>query len=161
MVRVSWRERFWSKVDRRGECWEWIGGFISKNKNDQYGRFKIKGVTYKAHRISYAMEHNLPLKFDGLVLHCCDNSKCVRPSHLELGDYAKNNKDAYLRGRRIPSAMVGIKNPNAKLSLEDVVLIKTLIAEGKNNKQIAGLFAVGHSMISRIRLGKSWTTPTT
>lgn len=43
--------------------------------------------------------HNGPIP-DGLwVLHKCDNSRCVRPDHLYLGDHMQNMDDVSRRGR--------------------------------------------------------------
>lgn len=106
--------------------------------------------------MSYAIEHNLPLNFEGMVLHDCDNPNCVKPCHLVLGDHIKNMQDMVLRGRHRVAPQVGEDNHNAKLTFDDVVEIRHLIYEGLNNKQIAKQFNVTHGMISRIRLNKSW-----
>lgn len=70
-------ERFWSKVDKSGECWVWRGGVDSFG----YGRFQVKGFK-NAHRWAYVQANGkVP---DGLELdHLCRNPKCVRPGHLE------------------------------------------------------------------------------
>ena len=73
-------QRFWSKVDRTGECWVWTGTAAEGG----YGHFKISGTTLSAmaHRVAYrVLVGPIP---DGLQLdHLCRNPPCVNPAHLE------------------------------------------------------------------------------
>lgn len=83
-------ERFWSKVDTSGDCWEWTA---SKGR-DGYGRFAMKpGSPALAHRIAWQFEHGFIPK--GMQLdHLCRNRGCVNPDHLEVVD----NRENTLRG---------------------------------------------------------------
>lgn len=75
-------ERFWSRVDKTGDCWLWLGpldhgGYGKCHRTDD-------GVerTYGAHRISYELSVG-PIP-DGLQLdHLCRVRSCVNPDHLE------------------------------------------------------------------------------
>jgi len=71
-------ERFWSKVDTSGDCWEWTAGKTASG----YGNFKRYGKDCVAHRVSFELVRGeIP---DGLVLdHLCRNHACVNPAHLE------------------------------------------------------------------------------
>jgi len=73
-------------------CYEWTSGKNSAG----YGCITIDKVQYLAHRLSYYIANK---EFDQslLVLHKCDNRKCVRPSHLYQGTYADNNRDTFDR----------------------------------------------------------------
>jgi len=72
------QERFWSKVDRSGDCWTWTAGRLPKG----YGRFHHNGKLRLAHRVAYEMVVG-PIP-DGLQLdHLCRNPACVNPVHLE------------------------------------------------------------------------------
>jgi hypothetical protein len=85
-------ERFWKKVDRRGdhECWEWLG-----LKNRGYGLYS----RYRAHR--YAYEQLVGPIPDGLTLdHLCRNPGCVNPAHLEPCTAVENA----MRGNSPPAA---------------------------------------------------------
>lgn len=50
----------------------------------------------------------------------------------------------------------GSSNPNAKLTEVDAVVIKQLIADGKNNSEIGRLFNVRRELIRQIRIGNIW-----
>lgn len=82
-------ERFWSKVDKSGSCWEWT----ASDTTHGYGVWWTGSRLIMAHRISYKISHGgIP---DGLVIdHLCRNRKCVKPEHLE----AVTNKLNILRG---------------------------------------------------------------
>lgn len=77
-------ERFWTNVDRSGECWEWTG-----ERGRSYGRFALNGAQYSAHRVSWMIETGVEPR--GEVLdHLCSNPGCVRPAHLEEVSQAEN-----------------------------------------------------------------------
>ena len=100
-------ERFWSKVDKSGDCWVWTAAVVgSRNpKFDHVGGYGVFGIgrkVYRAHRVSWEMAHG-PIPDGMLVCHSCDNRGCVRPSHLFLGDQADNVRDMDSKGRRVNS----------------------------------------------------------
>lgn len=145
--------RFWKYVDRRGpnECWEWFGARVKG-----YGQLKLGNSRRKrgAHVIAYET-HKGPA--EGLfVCHTCDNPPCCNPAHLWLGTNTENQRDSVDKGRRPIVDRSGEKNARAVLTEENVIAIRRLIASGHYNTEIARTFGVTHSMISTIRLGKSW-----
>lgn len=87
-------ERFWSKVDTGDGCWEWTG-----NTNGRYGTLSVKGKPFLAHRFS-AMLHFGMFDRRHVVMHTCDNTRCVRPEHLRLGSPSANTRDMYDKGRQ-------------------------------------------------------------
>lgn len=92
-------ERFWQKVDRRGneQCWIWI----SVRNSDGYGQFRTGGAFMdKAHRESWRMA-NGPIPEGLSVLHRCDNPSCVNPNHLFLGTQQDNIADMLRKGRHV------------------------------------------------------------
>lgn len=93
-------QRFWSKVNKTSNCWEWTG----YRQKIGYGSIgvgsRLDGTkrAILAHRFSYEL-HFGPIS-DGLkVLHTCDNRACVRPDHLWLGTQLDNVRDMIQKGR--------------------------------------------------------------
>lgn len=144
-------ERFWKFVDKKGdaECWNWVG-----KKGHGYGRFWYNGKTIRAHRFSYELFFgNVP---DCLfVLHKCDNPGCVNPDHLFLGTLLDNSRDMIAKGRG--GDQKGEKNPAAKLTMKDVLEIRSLYASGNfTQKQIAQKYNIALSTANQIIIGKRW-----
>lgn len=94
--------RFWSKVDKSGECWVWLGG---KNRNG-YGVFryggKADGRMVDAHRFSYEITYGV-IPAGAFICHHCDNPPCARPDHLFKGSLSDNVLDSARKGRHIQS----------------------------------------------------------
>jgi hypothetical protein len=93
--RPTLAERFWSKVDKSGECWLWTGALASSG----YGAIRVRSyVTEYAHRVALKLSGvEVP---DGLfVCHHCDNPSCVNPAHLFVGTAKDNAQDMSRKGR--------------------------------------------------------------
>jgi hypothetical protein len=74
--------RFWSWVDKSGDCWLWLG----TTDRDGYGRFGIGpvGSRQKVRAPRYAYELQVGPISTGLTIdHLCRVRGCVRGSHLE------------------------------------------------------------------------------
>lgn len=85
--------RFLAKVRFGNGCWNWTGA-TSKG----YGDFRWNGAS-KAHRVAWVIHSGMPVPEGLWVLHHCDNPKCVRPSHLYLGNVLDNTRDRIVRVR--------------------------------------------------------------
>lgn len=81
---------FWLRVDRREDCWVWLGAVTRSGRGGSpYGRLRVAGKHYVAHRVAYIIEVG-PIP-DGLELdHLCRNTLCVRPDHLEAVTHEEN-----------------------------------------------------------------------
>jgi hypothetical protein len=88
-------ERFALQTKRmENGCLEWCG-HVAKNG---YGHTKWNRQFYLAHRFAWELKKG-PIPPDVLVLHNCDNKRCVDTEHLYLGDGAQNSADALERGQ--------------------------------------------------------------
>ncbi len=100
-------ERFWDKVEKTDTCWNWTAALVGSDNPKYrniggYGAFGFNGKVVRAHRFSYELAFGLIPK--GLVvLHSCDNKKCVKPEHLSVGTQMDNVADMDTKGRRINS----------------------------------------------------------
>ena len=145
--------RFWMHVDCSGgpdACWLWTG-HIGENG---YGIACLKGKTYKAHRVSYFIEHGR-LDNDRLVLHRCDVRDCVNPSHLFLGTPKDNSRDAVMKGRN--TKLYGEHNGKAKLTRASVLAIRRICErDGVHQKTVAKQFGVSEATVSYVVRGGRW-----
>lgn len=88
-------ERFWEKVQKGSECWQWAA---SKNTGG-YGKICISGKLVQAHRVAWELSRgNIPQ--GQCVLHRCDVRSCVNPEHLFLGTHEDNMKDRDKKNRQ-------------------------------------------------------------
>lgn len=147
-------ERFWGKVDVRGEdeCWNWKAG-----GNFGYGSIRLGNRFSKqvrAHRLSWEIE-NGPIRDNLLVCHRCDNRACVNPSHLFLGTVLENNRDAKQKGRNA----FGENSGHSKLNDFQIrVIRKTNDRKSFKIKRrfLAELFGVNESCIYKVISKQSW-----
>lgn len=140
-------ERFWAKVDKSGDCWEWT----ASRDRDGYGVFSDKGQ-WRAHRYSYMLEHG-EIPAGMCVMHACDNPPCVNPAHLRLGTNAENAAESAARRRR-PH---GVGNPNAKLTEQQVLELRARYSEGGvTQTKLAAEYGVSTALVSFIVTRKAW-----
>lgn len=64
-----------------------------------YGRATYEGRQQLAHRVAW-QKVNGPIPSDMEVMHLCDEPRCVRLSHLQLGTHAENMADMKAKGRQ-------------------------------------------------------------
>jgi hypothetical protein len=87
-------DRFWSKVDKTDDCWNWTAGLFENG----YGLFRFDNRLVRAHRFSWELVNGeIPTGMQ--VNHHCDNKRCVNPAHLYVGDQKQNRADSVNRGR--------------------------------------------------------------
>ena len=85
---VAAPDRFWSKVDVLGDCWEWLG----YRADNGYGRFVLGGrgaAMEGAHCVAYTLTVG-PVPAGLELDHLCRNRGCVNPAHLEPVTHVEN-----------------------------------------------------------------------
>ena len=145
-------KRFWSKVDKSGDCWEFLGYKCKLG----YGRISFRcNSHWLTHRVSWVL-HNGEIP-DGLnVLHKCDNPGCVNPSHLFLGTHQDNMRDRDTKGRGKLPKISGSKHWNSSLDESDIRVIRELHSVGCQQKAMVWLFGINSGTISEIVNRKAW-----
>lgn len=146
----SAEERFWSKVRKSENCWEWTG----RKDTGGYGTLSIDGRGVAAHRFSFELLNGPIPQGQGhhgtCVCHSCDNRSCVNPAHLFLGTHTDNMRDAFAKER---FDRKGVKHPRAKLTDND---IRSIRVDGRLLREIADDYGIGTTQACAIRNRKAW-----
>lgn len=121
-------------------CYLWMGYLDQKG----YGRIKINGKSFKAHKFAY--EHFIGPVAEGLELdHLCRIRCCVNPWHLEPKLHSENVRCG----------------DQAKLSWVEVDKIRQIYSESnKTYKELAVQFNVYHGTIARVIREETWKKDT-
>ncbi len=83
-------------INKTESCWIWIG---ANDRKRGYGSFHIKGKSIGAHRVAYEFFIGAIPK-GMVVMHKCDNPRCVNPEHLQIGTQKQNIHDMISKGRK-------------------------------------------------------------
>lgn len=140
-------ERFIEKINHNPEngCWEWTAS-VSR---DGYGFFSSNGKIRSAHRFSYEFFcGEIPSNL--LVLHKCDNPRCVKPSHLFLGTVKDNVRDMVEKKRQSH----GSRHWNCRMGVEEIIFIRSRL--DLKLKEISEMFGISVKQASRIRRRDQW-----
>lgn len=80
-------------------CWEWTGAIQS----DGYGRigYGIGNSLWYVHCLMLKLTRPDEFHAYPIVLHTCDNRKCINPDHLKGGTQSENLRDAFYKGRLV------------------------------------------------------------
>lgn len=141
--------RFEQKFDKTEGCWTWKASKAGQG----YGQIKLPKQRRQAyaHRVAYEI-YKGPIPAGQYVCHACDNPECVNPDHLFLGSSHDNHADMKEKGRHT----YGEKSATRKLTENQVLQIRSCLAAGMTQMQIARAFGVQQMTISRINTGKRW-----
>lgn len=150
-------QRFWAKVNRTtGDlCWEWTGAICGNGGDKGYGLFLASSNPKRmmvAHRFSYMLAYGEVPK-EILILHKCDNRRCVKPKHLFKGNNAINSADMKRKNR----SGFGERNTQHKLTEEQVIRIREIYHPKTNSTyKLAKEYGVSRNAISRVINGLTW-----
>ncbi len=125
---------------------------VSHGKNsEKYINTSREGKKIGMHRLVFFETHGyLPQ----VVMHSCDNPKCINPKHLVAGTFKKNSEDMVKKKRQA----YGINNGGGtKLNDRKAKKIKELLKEGKLSlEKIGRRFGVSKRTILFIKQNKHW-----
>lgn len=124
---------FWSRVDRSGQCWLWLGA----KSGSGYGTWR---KNLSAHRVAYEMVTGRALGRLHLM-HTCDNPICVNPAHLVPTTHAGNMRDMCLKGR------------HARTKLSPAQIKQILAARSQSQRALAQRFGVTQRSVWRVLHG--------
>ena len=140
-------DRFWSKVDRSGDCWEWLGWRNWQGR----GMFKLDGKDRPATHAALQIVDGSDVPSGMCVCHHCDNPGCVRPDHLFISDHAGNMQDCVSKGRHHH----GTKHHRNKLTELEVRAIRAA-AGHITQRELGRMFNVRNSNIDAIHSRTIW-----
>jgi len=140
------QERFWGRVRKTEGCWFWEGALTSHG----YGEFVYKGVNWRAHKLAWFLTYGtVP---DGLksmaavLMHSCDNKRCVNVKHLKADTQGENMRDMLRKGRK----------RSAKLVPAQVIVIRSRHRAGESIADLAKDYGVGKHVVQHITAGRTW-----
>lgn len=123
-------------IDGITGCWNWQGPL---NKGGYAISPVTKGLSKVVHRsIFILLIGDVPM--DKQLDHLCRNRKCVNPYHLEIVSQKENVR----------------RGLSAKLSYTIVKNIHSLYKKGLKQIDIANMFNINQSQISRVLNNKRW-----
>lgn len=138
-------------------CWLWLGSVAGPQ---DHARGYYNNRSYQASHLAWMGAHE-PIPDRLWVLHRCDNPPCVNPDHLFLGTRLDNVHDCVKKGRhratRHPESVRGERNPTAKLTEEQVRQIRSELAAGAFQRDLALKYGVSQATIARARSGECWS----
>lgn len=136
------------EVDPVTGCWNWTRSVGPHG----YGQTRYNGQHTGAHRAYYA--HFVgPIPAKKLVMHACDNRRCVNPKHLLLGTHADNMHDGATKGR----INRGEANKGGgKLTEAQALLARDAYLAGVNRDVIATALGIHPYTVWEIARGRKW-----
>lgn len=152
----QWSEKFWERVRKSADpnaCWEWTGSVLPRGYGRFYPRWK---VGLYSHRVSWEMANGREVPAGLVVMHACDNPRCVNPSHLSVGTLGDNMQDCAAKGRTAHNSLPGERHPNAKLTDAQVMEIRQRHALGERRATVATAFGVSKELIKAIVARRAW-----
>lgn len=122
--------------------------------NSGYGMMNYQGRKTVAHRVALIMSTGQDPKGMEAMHGPCHNRLCVNPRHLSWGTRSRNQLDKVRDG----TDSRGEKSWTAKLTEQDVSVIRSRLANGEYATRIAKDYNITSTTIYSIKHGKAWNT---
>ena len=126
-------------------CMNWLGAVFENG----YPRAMTGGK--RVHRVVWA-HFNGPIPAGQIVMHTCDNRRCINPAHLVAGTHADNMRHMTERGRQAR----GTRQWRATLDDEKVRDIRKRAARGESYDSLATRFNTTPGNIGWVVRRLSW-----
>lgn len=156
MTHDEWIAGFWARVFKAGakSCWLWKGTI-----KDGYGQLKRPdGTNVYAHRASVEIRNGRRVPDHLVVMHTCDNPRCVNPHHLRVATQRENVLDMHRKGRAPTQVLKGDRHGSSKVSDAEVKAMRAAWAERHVTKvtqvALAEQYGITQAQVSRIVNGK-------
>lgn len=166
-------------IDPDTGCWVWQRALSDWG----YGQITRKKINRRAHRVYYE-QHVGPIPAGAHIHHVCENRRCVNPDHLSPllpGEHSRlhrpgpegprtkpcagcgktiqrrPNESRYaFFHRQFCSAQCGRRTRHAKLDPQRVREIRSRVAAGRTQTEVAREFGVSQSRVSDIVRRRTW-----
>lgn len=143
---------FVSKIDipSADVCWNWKGPLSRSG----YGVFAWAPKNRTgAHRYSWQFFHGKKIPEGKMVLHACNNPRCVNPTHLRIGTHLINMMDRRLSG----NYKNGEDHPASVLTN---ALARRIFNDPRTCRVIAEQYGLKRDTVHRIRRGQTYAAAT-
>ena len=134
------------EIDDNG-CWN----CVSHNCDSSgYPRFYYKNKTYKMSRFVYEV-YKEKIKDGNVILHTCDNPKCINPNHLTQGSHQENMIDMANKKRHPIKMKIDVWVEETILDIYDLYHNKIY-----NQRELSEKYNMSRSIINKITRGISY-----
>jgi len=132
-------------------CIEWTAATDPSG----YGKIKIAKKTMSTHVAAWRIANGgISVPIGSVVMHSCDNRKCVNILHLSCGTQSRNMEDCRDRGRLFIAH--GESHANARLNNDIVMEIRRLYATGLTQRQVASRLGLNYPVVRAVIERRSW-----
>lgn len=152
LARVAHRLQKHSCPEPNTGCVLWTGSLGANG----YASLRIAGRQLSAHRVAWALAHGYWPASTLCVCHKCDTPACVNPEHLFLGTSADNTQDMIAKGRSRAMGLPGERNKSAKLTAQQVRMLRAQRSEGATYVELGRRFGIGKSQAQNICARRKW-----
>lgn len=108
-------------------------------------------VTWFNGKIAYAHRVVIGASKGEVVMHTCDNPKCVNPKHLKVGTHAENSADMVSKGRQAK----GEQCAASKFSKDTIASVRNLKGV-MSSRKVGKLFGMSKTNVLDVWNNKIW-----
>ena len=117
--------------------------------SSRYPQFRREGKRWLVHRYVYMQSTG---ESPEVVMHLCDNPKCINLNHLKGGTFKDNSVDMKLKGR----STSGESHSNRILSSQEVEEIRGMISSGAKSCEVARNCGISRQLVYMIKSRRIW-----